>query len=61
MSVYFMASIRINDPGEYQKYPDRSGEIFKAFNGKYLSVDQQQELLEGHWDYGRAVLIVTAF
>ena len=57
MSVYFMASIRINDPMEYQRYLDRAGEVFSRYNGSYLAVDQQAEVLEGTWDYGRAVLI----
>ena len=57
MSVYFMASIRIDDPLEYQKYLDRAGEVFSRFNGSYLAVDQNPEVLEGTWDYGRAVLI----
>ena len=52
-----MASIRIHDPEEYQKYLDRSGEIFNRFKGEYLAVDKHPEVLEGDWDYGRAVLI----
>ena len=57
MSVYFMASIRIHDPFEYQKYLDRSEEVFARFNGRYLAVDKNPQVLEGNRDYGRAVLI----
>ena len=57
MSVYFMASIRINDPIVYQKYLERAGEIFARYNGTYLAVDENQQVLEGNWDYGRVVLI----
>ena len=57
MSVYFMASIRIKDPIVYQKYLDRAGEIFARYNGTYLAVDENPEVLEGNWDYGRSVLI----
>jgi len=57
MSVYFMASIRIHDPLEYKKYLDRSGEIFARYGGSYLAVDERPEVLEGSWEYGRAVLI----
>lgn len=57
MSVYFIASIRIHDPGKYQKYLDRAGEIFAPYKGEYLAVDKAPEVLEGKWDYGRAVLI----
>jgi len=57
MSVYFMASIRINDDLEYQKYLDRSDEIFARYKGRYLAVDNTPEVLEGDCEHGRAVLI----
>ena len=57
MSHYFMASIRIRDDREYQKYIDRAGEIFSQYNGTYLAVDNDPRVLEGEWDYSRAVLI----
>jgi len=57
MSVYFMASIRIHNEQEYQLYLDRSDEIFERFTGSYLAVDNTPEVLEGDWNYSRAVLI----
>lgn len=57
MSYYFVANISINDDQEYQKYLDRAGEIFARYNGSYLAVDNDPELLEGKWNYRRAVLI----
>lgn len=57
MNYYFIAQIRINDNREYQKYIDKSGEIFKKYNGEYLSVDNETIVLEGKWDYTRTVLI----
>ena len=57
MSYYFMANIKIKDTLEYQKYIDRAGEIFAKFNGSYLAVDNTPELIEGKWNYTRAVLI----
>jgi uncharacterized protein (DUF1330 family) len=57
MSVYFMANIRIRDSREYQKYLDRAGEVFARYKGEYLAVDNEPGVLEGAWDYGRAVLI----
>ena len=57
MSCYFMASIRINDPETYQNYIDRADEVFARYNGIYLAVDDQPEVLEGNWTYTRAVLI----
>jgi uncharacterized protein (DUF1330 family) len=57
MSCYFIANIRIRDVKGYQKYLDRAGEIFAKHSGEYLALDNQPELLEGNWDYTRAVLI----
>ena len=52
-----MASISIHDIREYQKYLDRSEEVFARHRGRYLAVDQRPEILEGEWNYDRAVLI----
>jgi uncharacterized protein (DUF1330 family) len=52
-----MANIRIKDQEEYQKYLASAGEVFSKYNGVYLAVDDQPEVLEGNWDYTRAVLI----
>jgi uncharacterized protein (DUF1330 family) len=57
MSYYFVAHIKINDEIEYQKYIDKAGSVFKKYNGKYLSVDNSPIILEGKWNYTRAVLI----
>jgi uncharacterized protein (DUF1330 family) len=52
-----MANIRIRDHREYQKYLDGAGEVFAKYNGEYLAVDEKPELMEGKWDYTKAVLI----
>jgi len=57
MSIYFMASIRINDQQEYQNYLDRVNEVFAKYKGTYLAVDKHPGVLEGEWNYSRAVLI----
>ena len=57
MSYYFVANITINDKKEYQKYVDKVDEVFSKFNGKYLAIDDNPILLEGKWNYKRAVLI----
>jgi len=57
MNYYFIAQIKINEKIEYQKYIDGSGDIFKKYNGEYLSVDNEPIILEGNWDYSRTVLI----
>lgn len=57
MSYYFFAQIRMNDLQEYQKYLDEADSIFKQYKGKYLVVDNDPKVIEGNWDYTRAVLI----
>jgi len=57
MSYYFIAQIKIKDEIEYQKYLDNAGEIFKKYNGKYLAVDNNPQILEGKWNYTRTVII----
>jgi uncharacterized protein (DUF1330 family) len=57
MSYYFVASIRIRDDKEYQKYLDGAGEVFARYRGTYLAVDNEVEVIEGQWNYDRSVLI----
>lgn len=57
MSAYFIANIAIHDEAEYQKYLERVDEVFRKFNGRYLAVDANPEVLEGTWKYSRVVLI----
>ncbi|MFX0137771.1 MAG: DUF1330 domain-containing protein [Candidatus Hodarchaeota archaeon] len=57
MNYYFIAQININDKKEYQKYIEVAGDVFKKYNGKYLAVDNNPEILEGEWNYNRSVLI----
>jgi uncharacterized protein (DUF1330 family) len=57
MVYYFLAQIRINDSGEYQKYLDTVDDIFRKYDGKYLAVDETPCLLEGNWNYSKSVLI----
>jgi uncharacterized protein (DUF1330 family) len=57
MSYYFIAHIKINDMEEYQKYLDKARDVFKKYNGKYISLDNEPEILEGSWDYTKVVLI----
>lgn len=57
MSCYFVAQIHINDTDEYQKYLNGVDGVFSKFNGKYLAVDGNPEVLEGSWSYSRVVIV----
>lgn len=57
MSYYFIALIRIIDPIEYKKYLDKAKDVFKKYNGKYIVLDDDPNILEGTWDFTRTVII----
>lgn len=57
MSYYFFANIKIIDNVGYQKYLNEVDEIFSKYNGTYLALDDNPLILEGKWEYTRAVLI----
>jgi uncharacterized protein (DUF1330 family) len=57
MSCYFIAQLSINDEDEYQKYLNGFDTIFKKFDGKVITVEENPIVLEGDWDYSRLVII----
>ena len=57
MAYYFSAQIRIQNPGEYEKYLENFDEIFSGYKGEYLAIDESPTLLEGEWNYTKSVLI----
>ena len=57
MSCYFIAQIKINNKDEYKKYLNKVDEVFSKYKGKYLSVDNNPDVIEGEWNYDRFVLI----
>ncbi len=57
MAVYFMANTKIRDREEYKKYEDGFDDIFAAYKGKVIAVDDGPVVLEGEWPYTRAVVI----
>jgi len=57
MKYYFIANIKIHDSDGYMKYIEKAGSIFSKYNGRYLAVDNQPEILEGNWNYSRSVII----
>jgi len=57
MPYYFIANIKIHDESGYIKYIEKSGEIFSKYNGEYLAVDNNPDILEGNWQYTRTVII----
>jgi SagB-type dehydrogenase family enzyme len=57
MACYFFANIRIDDPAEYEVYLAGVQGLAARFGGQYLAVDSNPVVLEGEWQYSRAVII----
>lgn len=57
MSVYFVANIKVRDAREYEEYLKGADEAFKGSGGEYLAVDETPGILEGGWNYSKAVII----
>jgi len=57
MSVYIIAQFAIHDRALYSKYEDGFMAVFKQFDGRLLSVDEEPTVLQGEWSATRSVLI----
>ena len=57
MSVYIIARFNIRDRSEYDQYSAGFQEVFKKFDGRMLSVDEDPLVLAGTWDDTRSVII----
>ena len=57
MSVYILASIKVEDWSEYGKYQDGFLEIFGRYKGELLVVSDEPKVIEGEWPFTRAVVI----
>ena len=57
MKYYFVAQIRIDNPGEYEKYLEHIDDVFSKYKGEYLAVDESPDVIEGEWAYSKFVII----
>lgn len=57
MDCFFVAQINIEDSDEYQRYLAGYDEVFSKFNGTVLAADDDVEILEGDWPFGRTVIV----
>ena len=57
MAHYVIAQIDIKDREKYAEYEAGFMDVFKSYQGKLLSVDENVSLLEGQWPATRTVLI----
>jgi uncharacterized protein (DUF1330 family) len=57
MPVYLLAQLNIHDRATYARYGSAFMDIFNAYGGKLLSVEEAPEVIEGAWGYTRTVLL----
>ena len=57
MAVYIVARFKIHDRSEYDIYSAGFADVFKKFDGKMLSIDEDPMVLAGDWDDTRSVII----
>lgn len=65
MTVYVIVLLRMIDRAAYDCYQARLFDVFRKFNGRLLSADENPAVLEGVWDRDKLVLMLfpdeTAF
>jgi uncharacterized protein (DUF1330 family) len=57
MTVYVIVQLKMTDRTAYDRYQARFFDVFRKFNGRLLSADEQPQVLEGTWDRDKLVLM----
>lgn len=57
MTVYVVSRLTIHDRSKYDEYESGFAEVFKKYDGKMLSVDEEPLVLAGNWEATRSVII----
>jgi uncharacterized protein (DUF1330 family) len=57
VTVYAIAQLRFTDRAAYDRYQARFMEIFRRHSGTLLAADESPQVVEGHWDREKVVLI----
>ena len=57
MTVYVIVQLKMTDRAAYDRYQARFFDVFRKFNGRLLSADEQPAVLEGNWDRDKLVLM----
>ena len=57
MSAYLIVEIEVHDPAGYEAYKTLAGSTVEAHGGKYIVRGGQTEVLEGHWQPKRIVVL----
>ena len=57
MTVYVIVQLKMIDRAAYDRYQARFFDVFKRFNGRLLSADEEPKVLEGAWNRDKLVLM----
>jgi uncharacterized protein (DUF1330 family) len=57
VTVYAIAQLRFTDRAAYDRYQARFMEVFARHSGTLLAADESPQVVEGHWDRDKVVLM----
>jgi uncharacterized protein (DUF1330 family) len=57
MTVYVIVQLKMTDRAAYDRYQARFFDVFKKFDGRLLSADEDPTVVEGAWDRDKLVLM----
>jgi uncharacterized protein (DUF1330 family) len=57
VTVYVIAQLKMTDRATYDRYQARFFDVFKKFQGRLLSADENPAVEEGAWDRDKVVLM----
>lgn len=57
MSVYVIAQLRFTDRAAYDRYQAEFAGVFRRYSGTLLAADESPQIVEGHWDREKVVLM----
>jgi uncharacterized protein (DUF1330 family) len=57
VTVYAIAQLRFTDRAAYDRYQAAFMDVFRRHRGTLLAADESPEVVEGHWDREKVVLM----
>ena len=57
MTVFVIVQLKMTDRAAYDRYQARFFDVFRKFNGRLLSADENPAVLEGNWERDKLVLM----
>jgi len=57
MTAYVIVQLKMTDRAAYDRYQARFFDVFRKFDGRLLSADEEPSVIEGQWDRDKLVLM----